>query len=176
MKKILLSTVISISLAGSALAGSGSMYINQVQAQPLKLPSLSLPSIVPTASTTTSASDPLSLFIGGLATALKNGSTSLIADLQAADTDALAHNDAISDQCYKAEITFAQGVPALAPTATGPIGPIQLFQIKRDIQNAFSGGIPNSLKLGCGPLWLDEQSALLKFTAALTAVGIAIPK
>ena len=127
------------------------------------------------AATLTATSDPLSLFITGLTNAIKTGTTSLLADLQAADTDAIAHNDTISDPCYKAEISFVQGIPSLASPA-GPIGPIQLFQIKRDVQNAFAGGIPNSLKIACGPLWLDETGAFAKFTAALAAVGIVIAK
>lgn len=127
------------------------------------------------AATLAVSTDPLTMFISGLSTALKNGSTSLVADLQAADADAIAHNDTISDPCYKAEISFVQGIPSLTAPA-GPIGPIQLFQIKRDVQGAFAAGIPNSLKLGCGPLWLDEQSVFAKFTAALAGVGIAIVK
>lgn len=118
--------------------------------------------------------DPLSMFIGDIADAIKNGSANIVTDLTAADADAKAHSDTIADNCYTAEIAFLGGIPSLQ-TPSSSMGPIQIFQLKRDLVNAFKGGVPQGLTIGCGPLFLDEQTVMLKLAAKLSPLGIVIP-
>jgi hypothetical protein len=113
--------------------------------------------------------------MNGLVTAVNKGSAALVADLKAADVDALAHNDSIADQCYKAEIEFIQGLPQL-PNSSTLVGPVQLFQIKRDVQNVIDASGAKSLKIRCAPLWVDEQDQFLKFSTFLAEIGIVLPK
>ena len=111
--------------------------------------------------------------LGSLSGAIEGGAEALTNDLWAADADAIAHKDQIADQCYKAEIVFIQNLPR--PLSSGqPLGVIQLFQMKRDAQNALSGVKVRSLKVVCAPLWLDEQGQFLRFTAFLASVGIVL--
>jgi hypothetical protein len=153
-------TTLAISISSAATAGSSIAARKHFS---LPTPPLS------------GAPDPLGVFTKELADSIKNGSEKLKEDLNAADSDALAHNDTIADQCYKEQLKFLDGVPMIVAPG-GSFGPIQLFQIKRDIQNALSGGIPKSLRVACAPLWMDEQAVFLRFNSVLAEAGIVLPK
>ena len=121
-----------------------------------------------------------------LVTVLTNLKTKTVADLTAAEADATANGDAISQPCYPAEITWINSLPAVpsltlpGPTTANPSpGPILLYQQARDtrhsvesltaqIKTALAAGIPTSVKLGCAALLIDEQTF---FNKLLTLAG-----
>jgi hypothetical protein len=109
------------------------------------------------------------------AQAIATGKQALITDLQAAEKDAHAHKDEIAETCYTAEIRFLQNIPAVAPPPQ-PTGPVLLFQMKRDVVGALDGTDPESVKVACAPLWVDEQQEFARFTTTLAALGIVLPK
>lgn len=81
----------------------------------------------------------------------------VIADLNAAITDATNHNDAISLPCWKSALSLVQALPA--EWATPPAQPIGIalgIQIQRDILSTLTGSEATSLKVACAALWGDQ--------------------
>lgn len=87
-----------------------------------------------------------------------------VADLTAADADAVANNDAISHACYPALIQFVHSLPS-SNAGTTVLGAFSAFQKARDLRNAVSAGVPLYLTMGCGPLYSQVHGDLLKFLA-----------
>lgn len=87
-----------------------------------------------------------------------------IADLQAADADAVAHNDVLSHACYPALIKFVGELQTQGSNLTVS-GAFSAFQKARDLRRSVQGGIPDYLKLGCAPLVQDEVTLLVKLGA-----------
>ena len=117
-----------------------------------------------------SASDPLGQIAGFAVT-----------DLQAAEAEATAQNDAIAKPCYPALVAFVQSLQAQAGTLTGGTsvkGGFSGFQAARGLRLTVEAGaasglkslVPDYLKLGCSALVLDEQTFLVKL-AALAGAG-----
>lgn len=82
-----------------------------------------------------------------------------VADLQAADADAVAHNDAIAHACYPPLIKFVQSLQGPNGTVAGAFS---AFQAARDIRLGVQSGLPVDLKLGCSALVQDETQLLIK--------------
>ena len=85
-----------------------------------------------------------------------------VADLQAAQADAIAHNDVIAAACYPALIQFVSGLPAVGGTVAGAFS---AFQQARDLHKGVSAGLPDYLRLGCAALVQDEKQMILKLAA-----------
>ena len=93
-----------------------------------------------------------------------------VTDLQAALTDATAHNDAVAAQCYSGLLPIVQGLKAKleagATNETGGTGGgvIYLFQRARDLKGSLAssqGDLQNlrkSVNLACGALQIDIQA------------------
>jgi hypothetical protein len=97
-----------------------------------------------------------------------------LADLQAADVDAIAQTppDTTSDQCYKFLI---QILPTIKVPGSGQtVGAIMAFQKLRDLQNGVtaSNGTLKSLNLACAPLVISTQTTINQL--GLIAGGTAI--
>ena len=128
--------------AGAALAGCTAAQNAQVQAQ-----------------------------VSGLNTNLTQIGTFSVADLNAAEADAVANKDTLAIPCYPALVTFVQSVqPVGAPNLT-VAGAFLLHQKARDMANsvqANSGAslIPPALKLACAAMVQDDAT----FVAALAAL------
>ena len=95
-----------------------------------------------------------------------------VADLQAADADALANNDVFADECYKGAIVYVQAHPLPLPAPGNPVGIVSTFQAGRDLVKSgqrLSGlvakGIPPELVQACGPLALDVNNDIGRATA-----------
>jgi len=81
----------------------------------------------------------------------------VIADLNAAITDATNHNDLISLPCWQANLALAQALPAEWATPPAlPIGIALSIQIQRDLISAITSNDPKSLKVACAALWGDQ--------------------
>jgi hypothetical protein len=80
----------------------------------------------------------------------------VIADLQAAITDATNRNDAISLPCWQANLAFVQMLPVEWPTPPTEIGIALGIQIQRDLLNAITGTQAGSIKVACAALFGDE--------------------
>lgn len=97
-----------------------------------------------------------------------------IADLQAADMDAVAHNDAISHACYPALIRFVSELQGNIAGATVK-GAFSAFQRARDLRLGYQSGLPVYLKLGCAALVQDETALLIKLGAIGAGAAIVGP-
>lgn len=99
-----------------------------------------------------------------------------VADMQSADTIAVASNDAIAHACFPALIRFVQSLPTSLPTTTVS-GAISAFETARTtrikIQGQIGAGIPDYLKLGCAALVQDETVFVAKL-ATLAGGGAAL--
>lgn len=85
-----------------------------------------------------------------------------VADLQAADADAKAHNDTLASTCYEALVPVIAAQPNLIPNSV-PKGVFTAFQEGRDGVTAIQA-VPTALKglnVACGPLVLDAQQTIL---------------
>lgn len=104
--------------------------------------------------------------------------TFAVADLQAAEAEAVAQGDAIAQPCYPALIQFVQSLQSQAGSLTAGTsikGGFSGFQAARGlrikVQAQVAGGlslksvVPDYLKLGCSALVLDEQTFLLRLAA-----------
>lgn len=91
-----------------------------------------------------------------------------VADLQAADADAVANNDAVAHACYPALEQFVQSLPTSGGTVAGAFS---AFQKTRDLANGVKAGLPTYLKIGCAPLVMDEQQLINQL--ALIGAGAA---
>lgn len=96
--------------------------------------------------------------------------TNVVADITAADADAVANNDVISHACYPAAAKFLQSLP-VATAPTGTYTGVQLFQKKRDFTATLQAGLPTYLKLGCSALIGDEINT---FVTLMNMVGVKI--
>lgn len=86
-----------------------------------------------------------------------------VADLTAADSDAVTNGDAIAHACYPALIAFVQGQAGNASLTVK--GAISAFQRARDLANGVQAGLPVALRLGCSALVLDTQELVAKLAA-----------
>lgn len=96
-----------------------------------------------------------------------------ITDLQAADADAVAHNDALAHACYPALIQFVQGLPN--PSSLTVSGAFSAFQKARDLKGALNAGVPNYLLIGCGPLYAQVHGDLLRFLGGAAVAPLLAP-
>lgn len=109
---------------------------------------------------------------------LKAISDFTLADLQAADADAVAHRDAIAHACYPALEVFVKSFPSSLGTVKGAFS---AFQSARDVGNGLQQGVPIYLRLGCSALVMDTQQLLVKLaaigagTAATAGAVLPIP-
>ena len=99
-----------------------------------------------------------------------------LADVQAADLDAIANKDTVAATCWSA---LAATIQAQAPVLTGPVpGAITAFQKARDVVNGSNAVLP-ALNVPCAPLLLDTQATLAGLAAKVglgaVAVKIATP-
>lgn len=85
-----------------------------------------------------------------------------MADLQAADADAVLNHDDIAHQCYPALEQFVSSLPS-SNAQTTVIGAFTAFQKARDVRNVVAGGVPQYLTIGCGPLYAQVHGDLLAF-------------
>jgi hypothetical protein len=89
-----------------------------------------------------------------------------VADLTAADADAVAHNDVLAHACYPALIQF---VKSNQPAAGANVaGAFSAFQKGRDLVGQVNAGLPTYLVLGCAPLVADVRAMAIK----LAAIGV----
>lgn len=102
---------------------------------------------------------------------LQQLATFTVADLQAADADAVANHDDIAHACYPALEEFIQSLPS-SNASTTVVGAFGAFQRARDLRNVAVGGVPTYLTLGCGPLYAQVHGDILTFLAAVAPVGI----
>lgn len=93
-----------------------------------------------------------------------------VKDLTAALADAQTSGDTLAANCYTALIPAVQN-PGLSITPKG-LGAFQAFQKARDINRLANAGVPDGLKIACGPLVLDAQTTIVLLAAK---VGIAVP-
>ena len=101
-----------------------------------------------------------------------------VADLQAADTIAVASNDEIAHACYPALVKFVQSFPSVSGTQTvkGAVSAFELARSKRlQVQGAVGSGMPNYLKLGCAALVQDETVFIAKLAAMAAGTAVAGP-
>lgn len=125
-------------------------------ATPLKDP-LNLFTVSPVAPTVAGFDTVLNKFGAKIQTVEKDLADKVIADLNAAITDATNHNDAISLPCWQANLKLAMALPAeWANPPTLPIGIALSIQIQRDLLNAITSNDPGSLKVACAALWGDQ--------------------
>jgi hypothetical protein len=96
----------------------------------------------------------------------KDTADKVIADLNAAITDATNQHDAISLPCWQANLAFVQMLPVEWPTPPAEIGIALGIQIQRDLLNAITGTQPGSIKVACAALFGDE----LKIVANIGAM------
>lgn len=87
-----------------------------------------------------------------------------VADLKAADADAVANGDEIAHQCYPALEQFIGSLPS-SNASTTVVGAFSAFQKARDVRNAVAGGVPQYLTIGCGPLYAQVHGDILAFLA-----------
>lgn len=87
-----------------------------------------------------------------------------VKDLQNADKMAVASGDVLAHACYPALITWIQSFPSDGTVSTVS-GAVSAFQFARQTRGAFGRGIPDTVKLGCGGLLIDEQSLILRLGA-----------
>ena len=100
-----------------------------------------------------------------------------VADLNAAQADAVVNKDTISMACYPALVQFIQSLPS-SNAGTTVVGAFSAFQKARDLRNVAVGGIPTYLTMGCGPLYAQVHGDLLTFLGGvggtvLGGIGVA---
>lgn len=97
-----------------------------------------------------------------------------VADLQNADKIAVAAKDVLAHACYPALIVWIQSLPS-ASASTTVSGAVSAFELARVTRIGLTGSsIPDSVKLGCGGLLMDEQTLLLKL-GAMVATPLHLP-
>ena len=89
-------------------------------------------------------------------------STFTVADLQAADVIAVQAGDTIAHACFPVLIAWIQTLPSGQQVVTGAIS---TFEVARTTRLGVQKGIPDSVKMGCAALLVDEQTLLLKLGA-----------
>ena len=94
-----------------------------------------------------------------------------IADLNAAAADAGSHGDVLAAACYPALANWVMTMQQQSGQPTAPVGAFSAFQASRDILKSGMGGIPASIKLGCGGLYLDVQGDVMSFVALLARIS-----
>lgn len=118
--------------------------------------------IAPASGSSTPAVDPIAQI-----------STFTVADLQAADVDAVANGDQIAHACYPALEKFVQSLPN-ANGSTTVAGAFSAFQKARDLRNSVAAGVPIYLTMGCGPLYAQVHADFLAAIAgAFTGNAVA---
>ena len=103
-----------------------------------------------------------------------------VADLDNAESLALASGDVISQPCYPALKAIVESLPITKPPVPGTpaptVGLATQFQQARGIINPLRAGIPTGLLLGCGPLASQlkmDVTTLIAKIASGAAIGIA---
>ena len=105
------------------------------------------------------------------AASVKQLSEFTVADLAAADADAVAAGDVLAHACYPALAAYVQTLQAKFP-GTATVGVATAFQRGRDLAKGVKGGIPVELQLGCAPLVMDATTDVRQFLIRLgTVVG-----
>lgn len=113
--------------------------------------------------------------LASVSQAVQQIGTFTVADLTAADADAVLHNDAIAHACYPALIKFVQSSP-LSATNTTVVGAFTAFQAARDVTNTVqSFQVPDYLKLGCAPLVMDVQNFIVRLAAIGGGAAVGAP-
>ena len=109
--------------------------------------------------------------LSGIAALQAKGSALVAKDTAAAEADAVAHNDTISEPCYPAMNTWLQTYLTPAAAAAPVAGLFSLQQRARDGVNAVSGGVKvtPAVKLACAALFMDDATFLAKFDAFIAA-------
>jgi hypothetical protein len=101
-----------------------------------------------------------------------------VADLQAADAEAVNGGDMIAHACFPALVTFIQTIPAAngSQTVAGAISAFEAARLLRmQVQSGVANGLPAYLKLGCSALVLDEQVLIAKLAALGAGAAVAAP-
>ena len=97
------------------------------------------------------------------------------ADLNDAETDAVANSDVISTPCYPALVTWLNGVKSTAVKPPPGAGVFYAQQRLRDVAAAQSSvSIPATVKVACAALFVDDATFIAKadaFLAAAVATG-----
>jgi hypothetical protein len=98
-----------------------------------------------------------------------------IADLQAADTDAKAHSDAVASMCYEALIPIVQSQAPILPDSP-PKGVVTAFQAARDVVNGVQAapGVLKGLNVPCAPLVLDAEHTLIQLGLKIAPAALPI--
>jgi hypothetical protein len=93
-------------------------------------------------------------------------------DIQAALTDATAHNDVAAMQCYPVLLQVLASLPSQVPAA--PVGVVSAFQAARDLSKAIQsqtaagqGSVVQAVNLGCAALFNDVQGDVLRIGAKI---------
>lgn len=142
-----------------------------------------LPGCKPAITSPATSGQPAGLqkFMDDLASLAQTIVTNVVADINAADTDAAtltnpadptSFKDPISHACYPAAVKFIQSLPT-ASAPTGTLIAVQLFQKKRDFVAQIQAGLPVYLKLGCAPL-LGDEAAIFTKLMGLVGVNVAL--
>jgi hypothetical protein len=92
-----------------------------------------------------------------------------VADLQAADADAVANGDTIAHMCYPVMETFIMSITGSTGSTTVS-GAVSAFQKARDLANKVASGVPQALKIACAPLLVDDTTLLAK----IAALGVTV--
>ena len=105
---------------------------------------------------------------------LQQLATFTVADLQSAEAIANSATppDQIGAMCYGGLITFVNSLQQPNQPPQTVVGAFTIFEKGRIGINAINSGIPQYLKIDCGPLVIDTQLDAAKFLAAIASIGI----
>ena len=85
--------------------------------------------------------------------AISDAKAFVLADLQAAEASAIAHDDVLAAQCWRALIDAK--VAASDAVGTEIKGAFSGVQAVRNARRKIQSGLSDEVKIGCGPLALD---------------------
>ena len=97
----------------------------------------------------------------------------VLADLQAADQDAIIHGDVVASQCYEYLVKVKTQLDAEGGIA-GVKGVVSGFQKLRDLDKLVTGANP-AFAQACGPLAMDVQNAMLRGGAMAAGAMTIMP-
>lgn len=97
-------------------------------------------------------------------TLLSNLKAVSIADLQNAETIAVANNDALMVPCYPALVQFVQSFAGPNGTVSGAFSAFETVRVTR---RGMMGGLPDYLKLGCAAGVIDEATIITRLASML---------
>jgi hypothetical protein len=108
----------------------------------------------------------------GIATLLQKGAALVAKDTAAAEADAVAHNDAVSQPCYPAINTWVQGLAPASGTSAPVAGLFSAQQKLRDLASQPGFTVPVAVRLACAALLMDDATFIAKFDL-FVATGVA---